>query len=117
MFQFGLFSTFIPYLFIAIAYLSFIGNIALHKNQYIDYEGLPSRYEISKTTTIHQTSFQYSTKKNKVNTLNNFSSYLLKSNINLPKIQLNKEPDFADEFDVRSKLIKASLFTRPPPIV
>ncbi len=115
MFQFGLFSTFIPYLLLTIAYLSFIGNIALNKNQYLDFEGLPTQYEISKIDHFSCVSFQHSAEKDWYNYVNHFFAYQQK-NVEHHTKHLDKPSNYLVKCNITNEFVNTSLFTRPPPV-
>lgn len=115
MFQFGLFSTFIPYLIFAITYLGFAGNNALHKYQYFDYTGLLSHYEISYINSHNEISFICSNHKIQSKYSNYYYEYLLKTNFHSKSNCYQSWNNHIDKFELYNEFIKSFLFTRPPP--
>lgn len=115
MFQFGLFSTFIPYLIFAITYLGFAGNNALHKYQYFDYTGLLSQYKISDISEHNETSFIYSNHKSQSKYSNYYFEYLLKTNSHGKSSYYQSRNNHMNKFEFSKEFIKSYLFTRPPP--
>lgn len=53
MFQFGLFSTFIPYLIFGISYIGFLGLNALENDKGFDFTNTTSRYELKSQNPVN----------------------------------------------------------------
>ena len=116
MFQFGLFSTFIPYLFIAFAYLGFLGSDAIHNNRYLEYEGLPAQYQISKAEDFDQFLHQ-TVEESKIQKVSIYFDKYLKLDRFLPEsYPLSKRYKLFYNFHPTSEFIGSCVFTRPPPI-
>ena len=113
MFQFGLFSTFIPYLLFAIAYIGFLGNNALNNNQHFDYTGLLSTYKISITDEYCESPVLYLDNEN-ILPSSNFKTFQV-NEIKLEEINFYTQINHLDKFDTKNKFINCSIFTRPPP--
>lgn len=116
MFQFGLFSTFIPYLFIALAYLGFLGSDAIHNNRYVECEGLPTQYELSSVEHFDQ--FLYQTFEELKNQKSSIScdKFQNLARFFLEPYPLSKKHNPSNHFHPTCEFIGNSLFTRPPPI-
>ena len=112
MFQVGLFSTFIPYLLFAFAYIGFLGTNALNKNQYIDCPDLLAGYEISFIDEYRTVSSFYSSEKDEINA----SSYLIEAKLKLKEINSHTKCSHFDKFDIENLFTNGYILARPPPI-
>ena len=113
MFHIGLFSTFIPYLLFAIAYIGLLGTNALNKNQYIDCPDLLSKYEIPFIDEYCEASFFYSNNDKELISSNYKTIHANK--VHLKEINSHTKIKYFDKFDTINKFINGSIFIRPPP--
>jgi hypothetical protein len=110
MFQFGLFSTFIPYLLITIAYLGFIGSNALEKNQYIYQSNVLSSYDISFTDNYSEIISISQTKLT-----NSYDSFLYWDYQDFSCIETRNEPTDHINIKIQNLLLSSFILSRPPP--
>ncbi|MFO7829635.1 MAG: hypothetical protein R6V23_13500 [Bacteroidales bacterium] len=112
MFQFGLFSTFIPYLIFAISYIGFLGYSALQKDNTFDFTDSTQQVQLKQADycQISQIDFfsdKYNQKIAKIST-SNFSIWF--NIIYCYPIILNVD-------DYKQDYLYQSILSRPPPAV
>jgi len=110
MFQFGLFSTFIPYLLISICYLGFLGSNALSKNQFLYQTNIVSKYEISFSDDYSEISTD-----NQADIINPCDSKLFLKYQDLEYIAIQKNPRELWNKKIHSLLLSSFILSRPPP--
>ena len=110
MFHFGLFSTFIPYLLISIAYLGFLGNNALEKNQFLYQTNIVTRYDFS-----FSDNYSEITTDNQTDIANlNYSIFSL-TNQDFICFEKYKIPWEHRSFKSYCLQLSTSILSRPPP--
>lgn len=107
MFQFGLFSTFIPYLIFGISYIGFLGLNALENDKGFDFTNTTTRYELKSqnpvTSDLHkQIKFYHASEIKADRTL--LSDQNFETNI-----------CFLSDYDIIKESYHQYHFSRPPP--
>jgi hypothetical protein len=110
MFQFGLFSTFIPYLLISICYIGFLGSNALSKNQFLYQTNIVSQYEISFSDEYSEISTD-----NQTDNTNSSDSKLFLKYQDLIYLGIQKNPWELRNKKIHSLLLSSFILSRPPP--
>ncbi len=106
MFQFGLFSTFIPYLIIGISYIGFLGMNALENDKGYDFTNITTQYELKNQNLEISADYHYYTVEAKLSEINF-------NNANQIRNILFSRKFFDD--DIIKNYYFHYLFSRPPP--
>jgi len=110
MFQFGLFSTFIPYLLITICYIGFLGSNALSKNQFLYQTNIVSKYEFS-----FSDDYSEITSDNQKDNSDTYNSNLFLKYQDFVQIEIQRNLSEHRNIEIYSILLSSSILSRPPP--
>ncbi|MFP4025713.1 MAG: hypothetical protein ACLFVR_14415 [Thiohalospira sp.] len=107
MFQFGLFSTFIPYLIFAISYIGFLGYNALQKENTVDFTNSTQQIQLKQSEYFQLSQIDYFNKQQitKKTTLN----FLTCFNVFYCYPVIFYLDDYKQDYHFQS------IFSRPPP--
>ncbi len=106
MFQFGLFSTFVPYLIIGISYIGFLGMNALENDKCYDFTNTTTQYELKNQNLEVSADYHYYDLEFKLSEINFNEANQVRN------ILFNRK---AFDDDIIKKCYFPYYFSRPPP--
>ncbi|MFO7843826.1 MAG: hypothetical protein R6V16_08450 [Bacteroidales bacterium] len=112
MFQFGLFSTFIPYLIFAISYIGFLGYSALQKDTTFDFTDSVQQVQLKPANHYQISLIDFSCEKDNPKIVSNYTT-----NFTTCFKLIYCYPVILDVGDYKQEYHYQSIFSRPPPAV